>query len=376
MIRQLLKRIFHWGPLAALSIIKCITFMTMHCCSMWWPASQSWGGTINSGVFLCCSLLTIYNFLSAMMEGPGFLPFKWRPKAEEDEQHLQYCEACQGYKAPRAHHCRKCGRCVAKMDHHCPWINTCVGHVNHGHFTAFLFWAVLGCFQSTVILSCSLYRGINRVWYMYYGTGNEPRVYLSANSLFFCIFALGLSVGVVLAVGMLLYFQIRSILRNQTGVEDWIVEKAHYRRVEGQEKFVFPYDLGWKENWSQVMNWSCEPVGDGIYWPVREGCDQFTLTREQQEQKREKRERTRLYSVINKFSGWHLPFVNGWGALCHVPYTDEPRIKLDIGENVFVTRWRKYWLFGEKEGAEKKSRGWFPRSCVVEVSCNEDWKSK
>jgi ribosomal protein L40E len=26
----------------------------------------------------------------------------------EDEVYLQYCNTCQGYKAPRAHHCRKC----------------------------------------------------------------------------------------------------------------------------------------------------------------------------------------------------------------------------------------------------------------------------
>ena len=29
---------------------------------------------------------------------------------EEDEEYLQYCKLCSGFKAPRAHHCRKCQR--------------------------------------------------------------------------------------------------------------------------------------------------------------------------------------------------------------------------------------------------------------------------
>lgn len=46
--------------------------------------------------------------------------------------------------------------------------------------------------------------------------------------------------------------QLRSIVRNQTGIEDWIVEKAHHRRNPGDPKFVFPYNLGWKNNLKQV----------------------------------------------------------------------------------------------------------------------------
>jgi palmitoyltransferase len=48
-----------------------------------------------------------------------------------------------------------------------------------------------------------------QVWYVYYGNGTEPMVVLSVYALIFCVFCLGLSIGVVLAVGMLLYFQVR-----------------------------------------------------------------------------------------------------------------------------------------------------------------------
>lgn len=378
-----LKKLCHWGPLAALAIIKSISFMTAYCSNMWWPPTKSIGGLLNSAIFFAFSALTLYNFMSAIFEGPGYLATHWKPAQPEDVVHLQYCNICRGYKAPRAHHCRKCGRCVLKMDHHCPWINNCVGHCNHAHFTAFLFWAVCGCLQASVVLSCSLYRALNRVWYIYYGNGTEPLVVLSVYALIFCVFCLGLSVGVVLAVGMLLYFQLRSIIRNQTGIEDWIVEKAHHRRDAGDPKFVYPYNLGWKNNLKQVLNWTCDPVGDGITWPVVQSCDQYTLTREQQQQKCEKRQRTRIYTVVENYSGSWVPITKGWRVLCHPPFTDEPRIPLQKGNTILVTRWRRHWLFGEKfqhDGIQKRERGWFPRPCAVELvegaSYNEQDKNK
>lgn len=95
------------------------------------------------------------------------------------------------------------------MDHHCPWINNCVGWGNHAHFTSFLAFATLGCFQASIVLGCSLYRALNRVHYLYYGTGNEPIVYLGLYGIILCVLALGFTIGVVIAVGMLLFFQVR-----------------------------------------------------------------------------------------------------------------------------------------------------------------------
>ena len=75
-----------------------------------------------------------------------------------------------------------------------------------------------------------------------------------------------------------------------------------------------------------------------------------------------------------------LPLTHGWGVLCHPPCTDEPRIKLKVGDIVIVTRWRKYWLFGEKKQNEEnekqvRTRGWFPRPCAIEVIENEAYSS-
>ncbi|PSN37480.1 Palmitoyltransferase ZDHHC6 [Blattella germanica] len=291
-----LRRVCHWGPLTALAIIKSISFMTVHCSNMWWPPAESIGGLLNSAVFLAFSGLTLYNFMSAIYEGPGYLPPQWKP--------VRY-------------HCGSCGRCVLKMDHHCPWINNCVGHYNHAHFTAFLFWAVCGCLQASIVLSCSLYRALNRVWYLYYGDGTEPIVVLSVYTLVFCVFSLGLSIGVVLAVGMLLYFQVRI------------------------NTFTF------------ILYTLC-----------------FNEIREQQQQKCEKRQRTRTYTAKENYSGSWVPITKGWRVLCHPPFTDEPRIPLTKGDRISVTRWRRYWLFGEKvqsDEIKKRERGWFPRPCAVEL---------
>lgn len=100
------------------------------------------------------------------------------------------------------------GRCVLKMDHHCPWINSCVGWGNHAHFTFFLFFATLGCAHASVILATALYRSIHRVYYIYHATTSQPLVFLGLYGMILCVFALGFSIGVVIAVGMLLYFQV------------------------------------------------------------------------------------------------------------------------------------------------------------------------
>lgn len=69
------------------------------------------------------------------------------------------------------------------------------------------------------------------------------------------------------------------VLRNQTGIEDWVHEKAVYRR-EGTDEppFLHPYNLGWKENFVQVINLSFQPKGDGITWKVRENCHLYAFT--------------------------------------------------------------------------------------------------
>uniref|UniRef100_A0A1I8Q4F4 Palmitoyltransferase n=1 Tax=Stomoxys calcitrans TaxID=35570 RepID=A0A1I8Q4F4_STOCA len=374
------KRFLHWGPITALTIIKCITLTTLYMNSMWWPPNFSLGGFLNQAVFLMLSSLATFNFVMATLTGPGLLPLKWKPKDSNVTDQLQYCKVCEGYKAPRSHHCRKCNRCIKKMDHHCPWINHCVGWANHAYFTYFLLFSIIGSLHGAVILSCSFYRGIHRYWYLSRGLVHLATVQFTMYSIIMCIFAMGLAIGVVIALGMLLYFQMKSIWKNQTGIEMWIIEKAMYRRMHypDLDEFVYPYDLGYIENIKQVFKNENVAKGIGIEWPVIEGCDQYTLTREQIAQKCEKRARTRTYKCIRKATGSYLPlFSQGFRVCLSPPCTDEPRLRLEVDDVIKVTRFRKHWLFGERVASEaeqkeaklkkKALRGWFPRRCAIEL---------
>lgn len=58
------------------------------------------------------------------------------------------------------------------------------------------------------VLSICVYHAINRVWYMHNGTGQEPIVYLTLTTLLLTLLAVGMAIGVVLAVGTLLFLQV------------------------------------------------------------------------------------------------------------------------------------------------------------------------
>lgn len=186
------------------------------------------------------------------------------------------------------------------------------------------------------------------------------------------LFALGLALGTTIAVGMLFIIQMKVILTNKTSIESWIEEKAKDRiqYYQTDETFIFPYDMGskWK-NFKQVFTWSGIPEGDGLDWPVREGCHRYSLTIEQLKQKADKRVRSVRYRAIEDYSGVCCPVTKGVKTFFTTPCTEEPRIALSKGDLILATRGLKHWMYGEKilnsagDGGIRE-RGWFPRKCV------------
>ena len=152
--------------------------------------------------------------------------------------------------------------------------------------------------------------------------------------------------------------------------------------------FIYPYDLGFKENLRQVFDWgkTFNVLGDGLTWPVREGTDEYALTREQLEQKKEKRQRTVRYEAVKSYKGSFFTIRYGLRTCICIPCSDETRIPIEKGDYLHVTRWEKYWLYGERVAANEESssnrrrrrpRGWFPRCCVYEAFRMEDlWSGK
>uniref|UniRef100_A0A5S6R1Y5 Palmitoyltransferase n=1 Tax=Trichuris muris TaxID=70415 RepID=A0A5S6R1Y5_TRIMR len=360
-----LGRLIHFGPIVTLACISCISIAALNCHMMWWPPEQSIWALLNVLSFIGINLLVLSNFFASVLVGPGYLPLKWQPLNVEETRYLQYCKICKGYKAPRSHHCRKCNRCILKMDHHCPWINNCCGFRNQRFFIMFLFWAVAGCIQAIIILVLFLYDVVFMPFRNCEGENKEPTVPFTFSWLLYSLLACSVSLGVIVSVGILLFMQIKLALKNRTSVEEYIVAKADARPRENS--FIFPYDIGWKENFRQVFNSTGLPIGDGIYWPVANGCDQYTLTIEQLMQKEEKRIHSEECSVVRNYNGGYLCFGLGWKVFLSQPIlTQDQRLPLKVGERVTVSRGCKHWLYGCKESADCKfNRGWFPRQCVM-----------
>lgn len=263
-----------------------------------------------------------------------------------------------------------------KMDHHCPWINNCVGHRNHAAFVRFLFHVTIGCSHALYVQALCLYRTIfGRKYWLYRRVMPYGRLALTANLL-----CAGLTMGVTVAVGLLLVTQLMNIKRNKTEIELWIVNKARSTRTRSHP-FRFPYDLGWKRNFKSVL-WTQE--GDGITWNVRDDCHQYTLTIEQIEQKKLKRDRTYPYDVITSYNGKrdHFGICFGCRVVFSCPNPDEPRLRVKKGDRIMVTRIRRHWVYGNKVLGHlvengfsdtsrpyqySKERGWLPKICAVPV---------
>lgn len=194
-------------------------------------------------------------------------------------------------------------------------------------------------------------------------------------------------------------------------------QKARHRRehFKIKEEFIYPYDLGLKENLRQVFNWTgnFRPIGDGFSWNILECCDQFTfsvrciylqlsqrfcdqnwhmlnigykifttivytitifkLKVEQLSQKEEKRTHAIRYIGCKEYDGSACACSYGCKTCCCLPWTDEPRMPVNENDLVLVTRWQKYEKLKELiqflklncKGFENFERHWYYGEKVV-----------
>jgi hypothetical protein len=138
--------------------------------------SLSTAGHLNRVAFCTIAILAVISHFKAMTTDPGAVPPDAKPVPDpEDEPENEkmmsnneeeklvtnilppqkvrrLCRRCKAFKPQRAHHCSVCRRCIIKMDHHCPWVNNCVGIGNHKYFLLFIFYTMLSCCYSMILV--------------------------------------------------------------------------------------------------------------------------------------------------------------------------------------------------------------------------------
>ncbi|KAI9230572.1 MAG: DHHC palmitoyltransferase-domain-containing protein [Piptocephalis tieghemiana] len=173
----------------------------------------------------------------------------------------RWCKRCKAPKPDRAHHCSVCRQCVLKMDHHCPWINNCVGHRNQKPFLLFVLWGAAYCTWCALAILPPLYEVLS----------TDPEIELVDINWIFLILGGGL-------FGICLWgfagFHVHMVFNNRTTIEGF--QQHRYRRDLGNNAENL-FDLGWRDNWKQVMGndrllWFipiANPLGDGRTFPIR-----------------------------------------------------------------------------------------------------------
>uniref|UniRef100_A0AC34GQV1 Palmitoyltransferase n=1 Tax=Panagrolaimus sp. ES5 TaxID=591445 RepID=A0AC34GQV1_9BILA len=383
--KSMSQRLCHWGPMLAIFLIVTIgmsaTIVFFHI----WPPLDSLWGFINLIIFFTWNYMSLTNFLQATRFGGGFVKLGWKPEDPALHKKLQYCPLCEGHKAPRSHHCARCNRCVLKMDHHCPWLNNCVGHRNHALFIKFCFFSIMGCFHAASFLIKNVVVTIYLLYYADKTTRILPQdlPITDIQTMIAALTGATLSLGVCVAVIPLLYIQLWSVYHNMTYIEDYIVSKAEARRHYEKFPFVYPYNLGWRRNVREVLANGTFPKGNGIWWPIRADCSQFTFSEEQIAQKEVKSRHARIRTIAISYNGGKFLDLLRLGCypfICQ-PLTDGRRVKVKAGEKWAITRGSKFWVYAKKVekqsyvdaegtvqyafvGTDHLARGWFPRICL------------
>jgi palmitoyltransferase len=234
--------------------------------------------------FVISTFVTIniaYNYYKAVTTPPGSPPetqltaeelekLRHEPTPHRGQGFSRFCKVCKNLKCPRAHHCHVCQRCVLKMDHHCPWVHNCVGFHNHRYFVLFLLYAWLGCCYTEIMAVVPFAQSTN--FHIPWG-GILPRGAMIISFL--------VTLGVILGVGILLFWQVYLLLTGQTTIEFHYNQMQKWRAKRHGEVFTNPYHLGISRNFqlffgtdnsrwwfSWLLPGGTKISGDGIRFPT------------------------------------------------------------------------------------------------------------
>ena len=251
-VRRVVRKVWQKAslPVAVVLVLFGFLYYTTTRVVLWRRLETSVNGTIHRWVLFATTSLALGLYVASVLCEAGKVPDGWQPDMEDGNNFWEvkrkgkglkrFCQKCNAYKPPRAHHCRACQKCVLRMDHHCVWINNCVGHKNYKAFFLFLFYAVLAVGHSAMILS----------WNMVTSESNNRNKKISHNMAAagnsstsgawdwdaICeVAALMISFPLLIAIGLLFAWHVWLTSRNCTTIE-------HYEGVRSKVTLTQPID--------------------------------------------------------------------------------------------------------------------------------------
>ncbi|TCD60399.1 palmitoyltransferase for Vac8p, partial [Steccherinum ochraceum] len=185
----------------------------------------------------------------------------------------KWCRKCWAPKPPRTHHCSTCGRCILKMDHHCAWLgNICLGHRTYTSFLHFL----------TCIVAIAAYiAGVN-IRALYFAFANPLTI--DETTPVHSIMLSFAGIVIVMVIGPFLLYHCYLVTTNQTTLESLspflllrqipplpdhpgdrrklsnppLEHELSYKQrrlVREAHGHIRQYDVGWRDNWRQIIGW-------------------------------------------------------------------------------------------------------------------------
>lgn len=174
----------------------------------------------------------------------------------------RYCSICDVNKYDRVHHCSEVNRCVKKFDHFCPWVGGPLGHSRYKFFFQFVTYVAIYCIFMAITfgVAVSQRRRATRK------SGNIEHIPANPGLWYTCI-----AISSFFALLMVPFsgFHGRQIAVNKSTVESVearaiqvsvaveIVDHAGHIRMDRSRVTLDagqnPFDLGWWQNWQQVM---------------------------------------------------------------------------------------------------------------------------